>query len=256
MPAAVSIDVANLRQFQQAIADYASATGKTLEYSALRAARNWVIQGSRKFRKFGKDAKPINLNDGSENACYLTAYRLRKLSEKGLIPVVTDQQGARGVHYVKGKRRRFSAMSRGAKYYTRDYARAYAKKATRYPYSRRGFVRVLPWKITTRLDVELAARGELRAGRKATPPPARKRHAGVIAMRFDPATKRLTLSVAAIYDYKTGTTLAGKEIGPSVREMNKDMAACMAQALPAVIRDIQTYAARKLRERAEKGGAK
>ena len=248
----VSIDIANLREFQQAIADYAKATGRTLEYSALRAARNWVIQGAKHFRKFGKDARPINLTDGSELACYITAYRLRLRAEKGLIPQVRDQKGARTVSYVKGKRRRVSRLSRGARYYTADYAREYARKATRYPYSRRGFVRVLPWRISTALDEQLTARGETRKGKRATPPPQRKRTAGTIAMHFNPQTKRLTLGVVAVYDYKSQITLAGQDIAPGVREMNRDMQACMMRALPGVVRDIQAYAARKMAERKAK----
>lgn len=242
----ISFEISNLKDFDKAIADYAKATHRSLDYSALRAARNWVIQASRLFRKFGKDAKPVNLMDGSHEASRIVAHRLRLRSEKGLLPVDAK---TRTVNYVKGKRTRSSQLSRGAKYYTVDYAREYARKATRYPYSRRGFVRVLPWKITSQLDAELAKRGEVRAGgRKAQPPPARKRHAGEIHMAYSPATKRLTLQVSAVYDYKSGYTLAMEPTAPGVRKMNADMQVCMMKVLPAVVKDIQAYVARKLRK--------
>lgn len=242
----IDIQISNLREFDKAIADYARVTKRSLDYSALRAARNWVIQASRLFRKFGKDAKPINLTDGSHEASRIVAHRLRLRSEKGLLPVDAK---TRTVSYVKGKKTRSSRLSRGAKFYSREYAREYARKATRYPYSRRGFIRVLPWKIASQLDRELAKRGEVRSGgRKAQPPPARKRHAGEIRMAYSPATKRLTLQVAAVYDYKSGYTLAMEPTAPGVRKMNADMQACMMQVLPDVIRDIQGYVARKMRE--------
>lgn len=242
----IDIQIGNLREFDKAIADYARVTKRSLDYSALRAARNWVIQASRLFRKFGKDAKPINLMDGSHEASRIVAHRLRLRSEKGLLPVDAK---TRTVSYVKGKKTRSSRLSRGAKYYSQDYAREYARKATRYPYSRRGFVRVLPWKISTQLDRELAKRGEVRSGgRKAQPPPARKRHAGEFRLAYSPGSKRLTLQVAAVYDYKSGYTLAMEPTAPGVRKMNADMQACMMQVLPAVIRDIQGYVARKMRE--------
>lgn len=242
----IDIQISNLREFDKAIADYAKATHRSLDYSALRAARNWVIQASRLFRKFGKDAKPVNLMDGSHEASRIVAHRLRLRSEKGLLPVDAK---TREVSYVKGKRTRSSQLSRGARYYTVDYAREYARKATRYPYSRRGFVRVLPWRITSQLDAELAKRGEVRSGgRKAQPPPARKRHAGEIRMAYSPVTKRLTLSISAVYDYKSGYTLAMEPTAPGVRKMNADMQVCMMKVLPAVVKDIQAYVARKLRE--------
>ena len=242
----VSFQISNLRAFDKAIADYARVTKRSLDYSALRAARNWVIQGSRLFRQFGKDAKPINLMDGSHEASRIVAHRLRLRSEKGLLPVDAK---TRTVSYVKGRKTRSSRLSRGARYYSVDYAREYARKATRYPYSRRGFVRVLPWKITSQLDRELAKRGEVRSGgRKAKAPPMRKRHAGEIAMRFNPATKRLTLQVAAVYDYKSGYTLAMEPTAPGVRKMNRDMEVCMMKVLPAVVKDIQGYVARKMQE--------
>lgn len=241
----ISIQIGNLREFDKAIADYARVTKRSLDYSALRAARNWVIQASRLFRKFGKDAKPINLMDGSHEASRIVAHRLRLRSEKGLLPVDAK---TRSVSYVKGKKTRTSRLSRGARYYSMDYAREYARKATRYPYSRRGFVRVLPWKISTQLDKELAKRGEVRQGRKAQPPPARKRHAGEFRLAYSPGSKRLTLQVAAVYDYKSGYTLAMEPTAPGVRKMNADMQACMMQVLPAVIRDMQGYIAKKMRE--------
>lgn len=241
----IDIQISNLREFDKAIADYAKVTHRSLDYSALRAARNWVIQASRLFRKFGKDAKPVNLMDGSHEASRIVAHRLRLRSEKGLLPVDAK---TRTVSYVKGKRTRSSQLSRGAKYYTRDYAREYARKATRYPYSRRGFVRVLPWKITSTLDRELAKRGEVKQGRKAQPPPARKRHAGEFRLAYSPGSKRLTLQVAAVYDYKSGYTLAMEPTAQGVRKMNRDMEVCMMKVLPAVIRDIQGYVARKMRE--------
>lgn len=242
----ISFQIDNFKEFEKAISDYAKVTHRSLEYSALRAARNWVIQASRLFRKFGKDAKPINLTDGSHEASRIVAHRLRLRSEKGLLPVDAK---TRTVSYVKGKRTRSSRLSRGAKYYTVEYAREYARKATRYPYSRRGFIRVLPWRITSQLDRELAKRGEVRAGgRKAQPPPARKRHAGEIRMAYSPGTKRLTLQVASVYDYKSGYTLAMEPNAPGVRKMNADMEACMMKVLPAVVKDIQAYVARKMRE--------
>lgn len=241
----ISIQIGNLREFDKAIADYARVTKRSLDYSALRAARNWVIQASRLFRKFGKDAKPINLMDGSHEASRIVAHRLRLRSEKGLLPVDAK---TRSVSYVKGKKTRTSRLSRGARYYSMDYAREYARKATRYPYSRRGFVRVLPWKISTQLDKELAKRGEVRQGRKAQPPPARKRHAGEFRLAYSPGSKRLTLQVAAVYDYKSGYTLAMEPTAPGVRKMNADMQACMMTVLPAVIRDMQGYIAKKMRE--------
>ena len=242
----IDIQISNLREFDKAISDYAKATHRSLDYSTLRAARNWVIQASRLFRKFGKDAKPVNLMDSSHEASRIVAHRLRLRAEKGLLPVDAK---TRTVSYVKGKRTRSSQLSRGAKYYTVDYAREYARKATRYPYSRRGFVRVLPWKITSQLDRELAKRGEVRSGgRKAQPPPARKRHAGEIRMAYSPATKRLTLQIAAVYDYKSGYTLAMEPTAPGVRKMNRDMEVCMMKVLPAVVKDIQAYVARKMRE--------
>lgn len=241
----IDIQIGNLREFDKAIADYARVTKRSLDYSALRAARNWVIQASRLFRKFGKDAKPINLTDGSHEASRIVAHRLRLRSEKGLLPVDAK---TRSVSYVKGKKTRTSRLSRGARYYSMDYAREYARKASRYPYSRRGFVRVLPWKISTQLDKELAKRGEVRQGRKAQPPPARKRHAGEFRLAYSPGSKRLTLQVAAVYDYKSGYTLAMEPTAPGVRKMNADMQVCMMQVLPAVIRDIQGYVAKKMRE--------
>ena len=242
----ISIQISNLREFDKAIADYAKVTKRSLDYSALRAARNWVIQASRLFRQFGKDAKPINLMDGSHEASRIVAHRLRLRSEKGLLPVDAK---TRTVSYVRGKKTRTSRLSRGAKYYSIDYAREYARKATRYPYSRRGFVRVLPWKITSQLDRELAKRGEVRSGgRKAQPPPARKRHAGEFRLAYSPGSKRLTLQVAAVYDYKSGYTLAMEPTAPGVRKMNADMLACMMKVLPAVVRDIQGYVSRKMRE--------
>lgn len=242
----VSFQISNLQAFDKAIADYAKVTKKSLDYSALRAARNWVIQGSRLFRQFGKDAKPIDLMAGDHVASRIVAHRLRLRSEKGLVPVDAK---TRTVAYVKGRKTRTSRLSRGAKYYSQEYAREYARKATRYPYSRRGFVRVLPWRIASKLDVELAKRGEVRAGgRKAKPPPSRKRHAGEIRMAFNPATKRLTLSIAAVYDYKSGYTLAMEPNAPGVRAMNRDMEVCMMRVLPAVVKDIQGYVARKMQE--------
>lgn len=241
----IDIQIGNLREFDKAIADYARVTKRSLDYSALRAARNWVIQASRLFRKFGKDAKPINLTDGSHEASRIVAHRLRLRSEKGLLPVDAK---TRSVSYVKGRKTRTSRLSRGARYYSIDYAREYARKATRYPYSRRGFVRVLPWKISTQLDKELAKRGEVRQGRKAQPPPARKRHAGEFRLVYSPGSKRLTLQVAAVYDYKSGYTLAMEPTAPGVRKMNADMQACMMTVLPAVIRDMQGYIAKKMRE--------
>lgn len=245
----ISIQIGNLREFDKAIADYAKVTKRSLDYSALRAARNWVIQASRRFRKFGRDAKPVDLTDGSYKSSMIVSYRLRLRSQKGLIPQVTAQDGSRTIQYVKGKKRRTSTLSRGAKYFTADYAREYARRASRYPYSRRGFVRVLPWRITTALDTELAKRGEVRTGgRKAQPPPARKRHAGEFRLAYSPGSKRLTLQVAAVYDYKSGYTLAMQPQDDGARKMNRDMQSCMMQVLPAVIRDMQAYIAKKMRE--------
>ena len=245
----ITVDVANLREFDKAIADYAKATGRSLEYSALRAARNWVIQASRKFRKFGQDAKPIDLMAGDGYASSIVSYRLHRLADRGLLPTYVDDAGKAAISYGEGRKTRVERLARRGQIFTRAYARQYARRATRYPYSRRGFIRVLPWRISMALDQKLLALGEAGRAKYAKAPPARKRHAGEIAMHYDAKAKRLSLSIVAVYDYKTSVTLAGQDIAPGVRKMNSDMETCMTATLPAVIRDMRGYIARKLRER-------
>ena len=162
MPATVSITIANRQEWEKTLADYARACHKTLEYSALRGARNWTIRGARKFRAFQEDSPAIVLSDGSRRSSQIISYRLRKKAEAGRGLDIRREDGRRVIVTTKGRKRvrevRY-VMPRGA-YFSREYAREYATRQYRAMMGHRGFVRVLPWRVCAALDQRLAALAE------------------------------------------------------------------------------------------------
>lgn len=252
MPAAVSITIANRQKWEKTLADYARACHKTLEYSALRGARNWTIRGARKFRAFQEDSPAIVLSDGSRRSAQIISYRLRKKAEAGRGLDIRREDGRLVIVTTKGRKRvrevRY-AMPRGA-YFSREYAREYATRQYRAMMGHRGFVRVLPWRVCAALDQRLSALGES-TSRKVRRPPARKVNAGEVHVWYRPGDKVVRLAVVAVYDYATDHTLAQQDNASATARWNREMAYWMAKALPETIRDMQGYIAKKLKERRE-----
>ena len=270
MAVRVSIRPNDLRAWQNALAEYAALTHRSLEEVAVIKAREVLYYASAHLQRahaadFGETSKGTDLTRGDEATCALVAWLLRKKAEAGKIRGLgfTDFHTGRTIarQYTarsrgRGKNRvKTEYLGRGARYYTRAYARQWARQQTRVRKSHRKFVLILPIKAAQAIAEKARKMGiDIPLGKSPKRPSAKQVSVDgtATAVTLRRAGARTAIELTSRYRFRSARTLADQPIDRTARAYQAMIDEALPIGLRASLQNIQSYLARKWAQAAKK----
>ena len=271
------------REWDKAIAQYQAATKKAAEYVAWRAIKsqlfhliNLLAEG--KAHNFRRKPSPWgdfdgNLAAGTPAACRLVASLLRGGSSQAIrrgvyktresvfrnhrhghrtlidqIEKTTRRKDKATGAYIERKRIISYYLKRG-KYYSREYARAWAAAHTRFRAQHKGFIRILPRDL---IDAVIRRMADLGMKPGAKPKRVRTPKMTAAANGFD-LTQRgmggvLRIAAQTWYTYKSAKTDAGVSTTESALSLEHALSALLPEARRRTIIDMNHYILKKSKQ--------
>lgn len=271
------------REWDATIARYQAATKKAAEYVAWRAVKsqlfhllNLLAEG--KAHNYRRNPSPWrnfdgNLAAGTPDACRLVASLLRGGSSHAInrgvykaresvfrkqrhghrtlidqIDKITRRKDKATGAYIERKKIASYYLKRG-KYYSREYARAWATAHTRFRAQHKGFIRILPRDL---IDAVIRRMADLGMKPGAKPKRVRTPKMTAVANGFDLSQRGMggVLRIAAQtwYTYKSAKTDAGKPTTESAENLEHALAALLPEARRRTIIDMNHYILQKSKQ--------
>lgn len=268
MPLQIKIKPKDLRAWQDALAQYAAITHRTLAEVAVIKAREVFYYASAHLQRthpsdFGTQSRGTDLTRGDPSTCALVAWLLRKKADAGKIAglgftdfrtgkTIARQYAGRGKS--KGKIKT-EYLRRGARYYTRAYARQWARQQTRVRRSHRKFILILPIKAAQAIAERAKRIGiDIPLGKSPKRPAARQLAVDgtATAVTIRQAGARTAIALTSTYRFRSPQSLAGQPIDRTARDYQAMIDAALPAGLRASLRNIQSYLARKYAQLAKK----
>ena len=268
MPTQIRIRPNDLRAWQDALADYAALTHRSLEEVAVIKSREVLYYTSAHLQQtagdgFGTQSRGTDLTTGSPSACALVAWLLRKQADAGKLRGLgfTDFRNGRIIarqFYGRGKSRgqiKTEYLGRGARFYTRAYARQWARQQTRVRKSHRKFVLILPIKAAQAIAEKARKMGiDIPLGKSPKRPSAKQVSVDgtATAVTLRRAGARTAIELTSRYRFRSARTLADQPIDRTARAYQALIDEALPIGLRASLQNIQTYLARKWAQAAKK----
>ena len=261
MPLRIEIRDKDLRAWQSALSAYATVTHRTLEEVSVIKAREVLFYASSYLQQtYGVgDAtsarKGMDFTAGDESTCALVAWLLRKKAEAGKIKGLgsTDAKGRRVARTFAGRgknagKTRTELLGRGARFYTRAYARRVRK-------SHRKFILILPIKAANALAEKARAMGiEVSLGKTPRRPSARQIAIDGTAtdITLRKAGNRTSIDLTTRYRFRSTHSLANQPIDLTARDYQSMIDEALPAGLRASLANIQVYLRRKFAQLSKK----
>lgn len=258
----------DLEKWQNTLNYYLVASKKSLEEVILAKSREVLYYLSARVKKMvgevPKNTLGYRLSDGSLDSLMLTAWLLRKRAEAGKIQglgTLIEEGKYKGKHIArviktwknkKGETKQTVELLNRGKYYTRDYARKFAKKHSNTRWGHRQFIYVLPFKTAQALLDRASAAGFKTQGKKPKSPTAKKKLANVstkISIQKDSGDSgKSKIHVEGSYAFLAEKSLAEQPSGRSAAKLQAIYTACMSGAMMDSVKNMSEYIARKVKK--------
>ena len=258
----------DLKKWQSTLNYYLVASKKSLEEVILSKSREvlYYLSNHVKADVGGEPSNTIGyrLSDGSKDSLKLTAWLLKKRALAGKIEGLGTKikegkyKGKRIARIMrtwqnkKGETKQTVELLNRGKYYTRDYARKFAKKHSNTRWGHRQFVYVLPFKTAQALLDKATTAGINTKGRKPQPPTAKKKLANVsttVSIGKDAGNRgKSNVFIRGSYTFVKPDTMATQPAETSAMKLDAIYSRNMAKALRDSIKNMSEYIARKVKK--------